>query len=267
MLLTRELDEKVRRAEIAGIRGVIATVQRLFPALRADSIDVAGGLVAFAGVNSPLSGTYGVAAATPLAAGDIARISEFYETRNATPRVLTTPLTDPALARGLAAAGYVPHEYENVLAADERTAQGERDERIGQAADLSAWARASAGAYLDGAVLEPGDEDIGLVLASSDGVVPLEARDGGEIVATAALDCAGECAALFAGSTMPDHRGRGWHLALIRDRVARARDIGARLFRATAQPDGTSERNFHRCGFTTLYTRVLWERKVRKVEP
>ncbi len=263
VLLTSDLNEAICRSEIAGIRCGIATVQRLYPEVRADSIDVAGGLVAFTGIDSPLSQAYGLAASVPLAGNEIARVSEFYETRGAIPRVFTTPFSDPALARGLAAAGYVPAENENVLAADAVDAEGARDPRVTVARDFDAWAHASACAFMDRTVLAPGDESIALILASSEGVIPVEGREGDEIVATAAMDLRGGCAAFFAGSTMPVRRGRGWHLALIRDRIARARELGARLLRATARAGSPSERNFRRCGFSTLYTRTLWERKAQ----
>lgn len=262
MLLTRELNEAVRLSEIAGIRCGIATVRRLDPSARAESIEIAGGLVAFTGIDSPLSQAYGIAVSMPLAQDEIACVTEFYETRGATPRIFVTPFSDPELGRGLAAAGYVPSEYENVLASDDLTSSARAHERIGVATDLGAWSRASAQGFMDGAAA-PGDERIAEILSSSEGCIALQGHEGAAIVATAAMDVRGECAAFFGGSTLPEHRGRGWHRALIADRIARARDAGARLLRATARPGSSSERNFVRCGFHTLYTRVLWERPRR----
>lgn len=259
MILTRELDETIRLFEIAGIRSAIAAVQRLYPGVRAESIEVAGGLAAFTGVESPLSQAYGVGALAPVNDAAIAKITAFYQSRGATPRIFVTPLADPSLGRELAAAGYAPCEYENVLASDSFDGYALRDERIGIAADLDAWARASAQAFMDVDSLEPGGDRIAKIIASPEGVVALEARDNSAIAATAAMDLRAGCAALFAGSTLPAFRNRGWHIAAIRDRIARARDGGARLMRATARPASASERNFHRCGFETLYTRVLWE--------
>jgi len=261
VLLTRELDETIRRAEIEGIRSGLGTVRRLSPDLGAASIEVAGGLAVFTGINSPLSQAYGVGVHLPLAADEIARITAFYQSRGATPKIFVTPLSDPALARGLAAAGYAPSEYENVLASDEFDAHVARDARVAVAADLAEWAKASARAFSDAAELAEVDDEIARVLASSDGVIALEARENGAIAATAAMDVRNGCAAFFAGSTLPPFRGRGFHLALIRDRIARSRDAGAQMMRATASPASASERNFHRCGFSTLYTRVLWERR------
>lgn len=261
MLLRRELNEEIRQSEIAGIRCGIATVQRLYPEENATSIEVAGGLVAFTGARSPLSAAYGVGTLAPVSDDDIAAITEFYESRRATPRVFVTPLSDGSLGAALAAAGYAPAEYTNVLASDSFDGHAISDDRIGIAADTTAWAYASAHGFMDVETLKPGDERIAMVLAASEGVLPLEARQDGAIVATAAMDVRDEWAAFFAASTIRAYRGRGWHVALIRDRIARARDAGADFMRASAHPGSSSERNFHRCGFVTLYTREIWERK------
>lgn len=262
MILTRELDETIRRSEIGGIRCGIATAHRLYPESGATSIELAGGLVAFAGVESPLSQAYGLGTLAPVTEQEIAAITDFYESRAATPKVFVTPMTDPSLGRTLAAGGYAPSEYENVLASDTFNGFALYDERIARTADIGAWVRASTQAFMETQTLKPGDDHIAMLLASSEGVVTLEGHEDDAIVATAAMDRRGECSALFAGSTLPGYRGRGWHIAMIRDRMARARDAGARFMRATARPSSSSERNFHRCGFETLYTRVLWERSI-----
>jgi hypothetical protein len=260
VLLTRELNETIRQCEIAGIRSAIDATRRVQPDVCAESIEVAGGLVAFTGIESPLSHAIGVGAFAPVTDDEITQITGFYESRGSTPRVLVTPLSHPSLGRALAAAGYAPSEYVNVLASDKLDAYALRDDRIGIAKDLKAWTRASAQAFRDRKELAPGDETIELILASSDGVWPLEAREGGAIVATAAMDIRNASAGLFGGATLFDFRRRGWHVRMIRDRVARARDAGARFARGSARPASESERNFHRCGFATLYTRVLWQR-------
>jgi GNAT superfamily N-acetyltransferase len=260
VILTQELDATIVRCEIAGIRSGIDAAQRLSPESDFGSIEVAGGLVAFTGVESPLSQAVGIGAFEPVTEDDVARITAFYESRGATPRVFVTPLADSSLGTLLPAAGYTPCEYENVLASDSFEAHALHDDRIGVTVDAREWARASAQAFTGRDVLEPKDEAIALLIATSDEVIALEAREDGAIVATSAMDVRGECAGLFAGSTMPDFRGRGWHVAMIRERIARARDAGVRFLRATARPGSPSERNFVRCGFTPLYTRVLWER-------
>lgn len=186
VLLTREFHESIRRSEIAGIRSGIETARRLRPDVRAASIDVAGGLAAFFGSKSPLSEAFGVGTLAPVTPDQIATITEFYESRGATPRVFVSPLAHSTLTSGLAAAGYAPTEYENVLASEDFKSHARRDDRIRIAADVHEWARASTAAFVDGASSEPDDEFVALLIASSDGVCALEAVENGAIAATAA---------------------------------------------------------------------------------
>jgi hypothetical protein len=267
VLLTRELAESIRFAEIAGIRSGVEAVTRLRPDACATSTDVAGGLVAFFGRNSPLSEAFGVGTLAPVTSDQITAITEFYESRDATPRVFVSPLAHSTLTFGLAAAGYAPTEYENVLATEDFERHARRDDSIRIAANVHAWARASTAAFMDRADYGPDDEFFALGIASSEGVCALEAAQNGAIAATAAMDIRGDWSALFAGSTMPAFRRRGWHVAMIADRMARAHEAGARFLRATARPASTSERNLHRCGFVTLYTRALWERTTHRDLP
>jgi ribosomal protein S18 acetylase RimI-like enzyme len=204
----------------------------------------------------------GVGARGPVSASDIAKITEFYESRSATPMVFVTRAADPSLERELTAAGYVASEGEqSLLASDDLVRHAQRDARIDVAQDLAAWAKASAAGFLERERLEPGDDVIALILATTEGTLPLEVRDGDRIIATGAMSASGEHARLFAGSTHTAFRRRGWHTALIRDRVARAREAGVRFVRATAGPGSLSEQNFVRCGFVRLYMRVLWQRR------
>jgi hypothetical protein len=259
MPLKADVDATIRECEMAGIRCGIATAQRLTPQTGAESAAIAGGLVAFAGVDSPLSQTYGIV--KPVTDADVAAITAFYESRGATPRVFVSPLADPSLGQALAAAGFAPCEYESVLVSDSLDSSAAYDERIGIALDLDAWAMASAQAFTGRDSLTPSDLAIANVIAHSEGVFATEARVDGTIAATAAMDLRLGCAAFFAGSTLAPFRGHGWHAAMIRDRITRARDAGASIMRATARPMSASERNFIRCGFHVLYTRALWERR------
>lgn len=261
MLLTRELDETIRQCEIAGLRSGIEATRRLQPDVRAESLEVAGGLAAFTGIESPFSQAIGLGAHAPVTDRQIAELTAFFESHGTTPRVLVTPLAHSTLGRCLTSASYEPSEYVNILASDKLDTFALRDDRIEPAKDLNSWALASAQAFKDREELAPGDELVALVIGSSEGVCPLEACVGGAIVATAALDIRNASAVLFGGSTLYDFRQRGWHVRMIRDRIARARDAGVRFARASARPASASERNFHRCGFATLYTQTLWERK------
>jgi len=200
----------------------------------------------------------------PVTASDITQITEFYESRGTTPMVFVTPAAHPSLQRELTAAGYAAGDREqSLLAPGDLIGHARRDDRIGVAKDIGAWARASAAGFLGREELQPGDDVIALILATAEGTIALEVRDGDSIIATGAMSVIGDCAALFAGSTLTAFRRQGWHTALIRDRVARAREAGARFVRATAGPGSRSEQNFMRCGFVRLYARVLWEKRAK----
>lgn len=259
MLLTHELHESIRRAEIAAARSSLEAALRLRPDAGFAGIDVAGGFARFMGSESPMSRVFGAGALAPLTPDDVATITAFFESRGGTPRVFVWPLAHPTLPLELAAAGYAPVNYDNVLVSDDFETHAARDERIRVASDIAAWARASAAAFAD-RVGMPLDDFVGTVWAHTDGVCALEAIDDGEIVATAAMSVHDGSAAFFAASTLPARRGRGWHTALIADRIARARNTGALFMRAAAEPGSTSEHNFKRCGFETLFTRSLWQR-------
>lgn len=197
-----------------------------------------------------------------VSASDIATITEFYESRGATPMVFVTPAAHPSLQRELVAAGYAAGEREqSLLASDDLVSHAQSDARIGRAHDLAAWAGASAMGFLEREELESGDDVIALILATTEGTIALEVRQRGKIIATGAMSVNDEHATLFAGSTHTAFRRQGWHTALIRHRVARAREAGAKLVRAAAGPGSASEQNFVRCGFVRLYTRVLWQRR------
>jgi GNAT superfamily N-acetyltransferase len=260
VVFTRERDETIRQCEITGIRNAVATAGRLRPSLGAAAIEVCGGLVPFTGVESPMSQAIGVGTPGPATRDDVERIVEFYVIRRTTPRVFVTPLAHPTLGRELAAAGFAPCEYENVIACDDFRPHARRDDRVAVATDARAWAHASARAFMHPETPKENDEFVALIIASSPGVTLLEIRHDDRIVATAAMDLQFGCAGLFAGSVDAAFRGRGLHAALLRDRLARALEGGAAMVRATARPAGLSERNFARLGFTALYTRTLWER-------
>ena len=91
MLLTPELAEAIRRAEIAGIRCALETARRLRPDTGVVGVEVAGGLAAFLGPDSPLSEAFGVGTSAPVTSCEIAAITEFYDSRESTPRVFVSP--------------------------------------------------------------------------------------------------------------------------------------------------------------------------------
>jgi GNAT superfamily N-acetyltransferase len=260
MLDTRQISEAIERAEIHFIRAVVESARRLRPELRFCALDVAGGVAPFVGVGSPLSEAIGLALYAPASSDDLGRLTQFYEECGTPPRILVSPLADGSLVSELARRGYVPVQYRNLLACDLSSAEAARDARIGISSNPIAWGRVSAMGF--SGVEDPPVEAsfIGTIISAIPAVVALEAHLDGAVVATGAMDVQGELAGLFAGSTLPAARGHGLQSAMIGDRLARAREAGARYARANAEPGGASERNFRHHGFEVLYTRAVWQK-------
>jgi hypothetical protein len=265
MIDTNALGASIEKADVAGMRACVASAQRVAKDLDARSIDILGGIAPFVGVSSPLSEACGLGIFSGEAGpDDVARLTAFYEERGTPARVLVSPLASTTFAPLLASTGYRPVENQNVLACEIAFVDCERDDRVSESRDPRSWGRQSAAGFTEPAECDPSEDAvlIGTIIASVPSVTILEARVNGTTVATAAMDVQGDLAGLFAGSTVASERKRGWHAALIRDRLARARDRGARFARTSAGVGSASERNFRRAGFQVLYTRTVWERAI-----
>jgi hypothetical protein len=248
----------IERGAIDGCRICVAAARDVAPQLNAATLEIAGGIAGFAGEGSPLSEAGGIGVFEDVTADDVARLTQFYVERGSIPRVLVSPLCSLKLTDALARDGYRPVEYQNVLVRD-IAGDDVRDERIAVAEDHHAWGQASASGFL-GREADGDEALVGTIIARAATMIPLEARVDGTVVATAAMDVRGEIAGLHGASTMPSARRRGWQGIFIRDRIARARELGARYVYGVAGVGSASERNFRRAGFEVLYTRTLWER-------
>jgi GNAT superfamily N-acetyltransferase len=267
VLPTRELAALIEASESRLLHGFFDAARRLRPDAGFECLETCGGLAVFMGAASPLSVATGFGLDARISIGDLERVTHFYHQRGTASVVAVNPLADPSLERALSHLGYAPRLRNNVLAIDAAKSDATRDSRVAEETDATAWAHASARGfterysnYEEGALLAT-------AIALGTGVVALSARKGGDIVATGAMSVYGTLASLFAGSTLDEHRGNGYHRAMILDRVARARETGARYARTAAPIGSTSEVNFRSCGFEVLYTRTAWELPPVKSQP
>jgi hypothetical protein len=249
---------EIERNGIDGCRDCVTAARDVAPQLHAETLEIAGGIAGFAGADSPLSEACGIGVFEDVTPDDAARLTRFYLERGTRPRALVSPLCSLTLTDALVNDGYRPVEYQNVFA---RRSDGDevRDGRIAVTDDARAFGLASASGFL-GRQADDGEALIGTIIARAATMIALEARVDGLVVATAAMDLRGEIAGLHGASTMPSARRRGWQGTFIRDRVARARELGARYVYGVADVGSASDRNFRRAGFDVLYTRTLWER-------
>jgi GNAT superfamily N-acetyltransferase len=256
-----EFCKHIERGEVLGWRSCLEHGRSAFPDRGIAITEIAGAPVCFAGVDSPFSQSVGLGLNAAVSDEHIQAITEFYHSQSAPARLVTSPVAGDELSRKLIAHGFTVEEYENVLAGDVRRMDGEHDPRVDVCTDAELWAEYSARAFEDGAEPSNALRFISILIASHPDVSALILRENGEIVTTGCLGIERNGVAGFFGtSTSPAARGRGYQTALIRDRIARARERGAVLARASARPGSASERNFRRCGFQVLYTRTTWIR-------
>ena len=246
-----EYRRNIERGGIDGCRACVTAARDVAPHLNAAALEVAGGIAGFAGKGSPLSEACGLGVFENVTPDDVAQMTQFYLERGAVPRVLVARSARWRSPTRWSRDGYRPVEYQNVFVreiAGERRARtnGSPSQRI-----IDAWGHASASGFLD---REAGGDEalVGTIVARAATMIPLEARVDGAVVATAAMDVRGEIAGLHGASTMPSARRRGWQNILIRDRAARARELGARYVYGVADVGGTSERNFRRAVLRVL---------------
>jgi hypothetical protein len=84
------------------------------------------------------------------------------------------------------------------------------------------------------------------------------ARVGGSPVAAAVLSMTDGIGYLAAAATVPAHRNRGCHEALIRRRLTDANLFGRPLVVGQCAYGLTSHRNMQRCGLRLAYTKAIW---------
>lgn len=267
VLPTRELAALIEASEKQLLRAFYDAATRLRPEAGFECMEIAGGIATFLGAASPLSQAASAGFDSPVSRETLGRITAFFHDRGAPARLSVNPLGDPSLERELVKAGYVPFTRNNVLAMDASASTAARDDRVSHEADAAAWGQASAEGFA--ARYASGEEGafLAMTIALGSGVVALSARNGNGIVATGAMLVGDTLASLFAASTLDEYRRKGYHRALILDRIARAREAGARYARTSAPVGSQSEANFRSCGFEVLYTRTTWELPIPTPQP
>jgi hypothetical protein len=81
----------------------------------------------------------------------------------------------------------------------------------------------------------------------------------------AAMDVHEGLATFFGDATLVHARGHGVQLALLRQRLQKAAELGCDLATASVVPGSISHRNYERAGFQLVYGRVMVSRTVGRI--
>jgi len=265
LALARRLERTEAKANAAFVEAR-ATVA---PALGARWCDVGGTYAMFDGVGSPLTQTFGLGLFSNPGPNDFEALEHFFESREAEVHHEVSPLADPSLLGTLAERSYRPIELTSVmrLPLDDPavtlpemrpSAAGLTTRRILEG-EFDMWAERSSRGWGETPELAAFMRAFGAVTGRSRGITCFVAELDDMVIATAAL-AVHDGVALFAGaSTIPAWRNRGAQGALLRARLAYARETGCDLAMMCAAPGSTSQANAERLGFRIAYTRIKWK--------
>lgn len=266
------LSRRLERAEGASNARAVEARARLFPGEGSTWIEVAGALVMYAGVESPMTQTFGLGLFQAPTADDLAAIETFYAERRSPVFHEVSPIADPATLGLLTSRGYEPIEFTTVLYQSLAPAEPEiaiaRQTRTRPSIAVRRISRDEGDLYASTAAegwREFGYADfmleMGRVFVHAEGVHLFVADIDGRSIAAGAVAIHDGVAHLAGASTVPDARGRGAQNALLDARLRFARAQGCDLAVMGALPGSASQRNAERNGFHIAYTRIKWHKK------
>jgi hypothetical protein len=222
-------------------------------------LEIAGGCAIFAGSASPLTQAVGLGLNGPLSEAEIDALENFFRSRGARVSVDLCPLADPGLLSSLAARGYRPTEFNNVLVKRLANAEIVLTPRVRRAiaGENDRWSHTVGRGFFEQGELSDAEMDVGRTIFNMPGALCyLAMTDGGEPAGGGALAIRDGLATLFADSTVAGFRRCGLHRELIAARLNEALAQGADLATASTLPGSTSQRNYERLGFHVAYTKI-----------
>ena len=221
-------------------------------------LEVAGGCAVFAGAGSPLSHAVGIGLDGPVRAAAIDAIEEFFRSRGAAVSMDLCPLADPGLFQALGQRGYRITEFNNVLVKRLAGTEIVLTPRVRRATseDGDLWSHTLGEGFFEQAALTDEEMDVGRAIFASKTSLCYLAAETGEPAGGGAAAFHDGLATLFADATVARRRRAGFHRELIAARLNEAVARGCDLATAATLPGSGSQRNYERCGFEVVYTRV-----------
>jgi len=264
--------ELAREIELAEAEAAVGCAQMMM-STQAESVGaveaIAGGYAVYCGANNPITQAVGLGLRGPVSAEEFDALEAFYFCRNEPVRVETCPLADASLLEHFKERGYHVTEFSNVMVRPVcrgaiatpppglEIRQASRDE-------LDLWVLTVAQGFAENYPVTQELLSVMKMFALGKNTECYLASFDGRVAGGATLAVRGRIAGLFGASTLPEFRRRGVQTALLQARLRRAEEAGCELAMSLAQPGSASQRNITRQGFQTLYTRVKFEKGVKK---
>ena len=273
MILTSpQVARAIEAAEAHHLRVQVDT-WRALGAAGAHVVAIGGGVAAF---TEPLFGrklnhVTGLGMDGPVDEAALAHVEAAYAGCGLGTEIDLCPHADAALLPLLARRGYgvnaFSHTYAHTLDDVAPAAEMPAGLEILQGADAAAlFVEASVAGFGLQAQARPRAllEALARIALARDDTALFVARIGGRVAGSAGLSVAetplGRIGELYIASTLPEWRGRGVQMALLRARLAAARAAGCALAVVMARPANTSARNTERAGFRLAFTKATFAR-------
>jgi GNAT superfamily N-acetyltransferase len=238
-------------------------------------VPVAGGYAVCSGDGLPVNRATGLGMSGPVTQSDLDLVAQFFRGRGMASRIDLCPLADRSLLDLLRTGGYHLEGFLSVLfrsirdsaAADASLACISPDVQVRPVGpqDRDLWLHTVAQGFSGRE--DPPQEVLDVLAPNFDSQIAacFLASIGGEPVGGAAMVTHQGVAELCSDSTRPAFRHRGVQTALLRARLAAAREAGCDLAMALTTPGTVSQHNMERVGLRLAYTRV--EMVLESVEP
>ncbi len=273
---SQELAARIERADGALIAACVDTARRLHPDDDVFATPIAGGVAAFTGPHSPLNKVAGLGFAGPIDENKLTAIERAFAERDCPVQAEVSSLADPTVGAMLTKRGYVLQGVENVLGlrlpfANE-TPSRLLDIQVSPCPDedYANWLDVVVTGFLaadtqgvashEAFMRESLERVIGDFTAVS-GMRRYLARRGDSIAGGASMRLTDGVAQMCGASTLPEHRRRGAHYAMLDARLRDAASAGCDIAVITTLPGSKSQENVQKQGFELLFSRTILVRE------
>jgi len=233
------------------------------PEIGAAEVEICGGHMIFAGLNSPIGHAAGLGFNGAVTASELDRLENFYKSHGAPAQLDLCPLTDPSVLELVSTRRYAIAELNNVLycplnAAGPIEVPPDITIRRGKPEEAGLFSHLVARCFFDNADPPVGFADmLAPLFAFPESVTFLASLNGTPVAAAAGrVIPEHQIFALFGAGTLPDFRKRGIQTALLRTRLKVAAEAGCEYAVVVTRGGTVSERNCLRLGFRVAYSKA-----------
>ena len=259
----RALATRVEALAALGMRRFAEATASRYPEVSATWAEVGGGIAAYLGDGSAVSGTAGFGMRGEVSTADVVALECFFLKRRERPLAGVCPFAHPSAARAFEERGWTIGSFENVLVRgiDPVEPLPEPDEhvevRLAHSPDeLELWALMVANGFAAPDDPTPAEMQLGRAAVVRSDSSFLVGYVDGKPAGTGELQIEAGVGWLSADTTLPQFRGCGVQRSLQCARLELARAAGCDIAVSESAPGSGSQRNMERLGFRVAYTRV-----------